>query len=261
MIEKEFTTGSFEEAIQGVVREILCNEVSTFFPAQIQAANTVDGVTTVDVISSIAFYDDYEKKEKAKEMVNVPILLPNSTNSFIMRPPLDSDSLVGSYVGIVVSQSYFQNWLEVGGNTVLPNDSRRFHYSDAVAILGFFPNTKKWSTLATDKKAEIKVTEGNSIEVGNDNSNFVLNESNEISLETENSFIKIDSTEKISIGKTDAEICGLLKDLVEILSLSPYNDSQAVPCTINPSITSSNGNTFSKILTALGTIANNHPSL
>lgn len=160
---------SWSDAIESVVHRVLYNEVSTFFPGKIKAIKTskINPMTIlVDVESAFLMVNSEDGSTKIKQINSVPLIMPGRTNTFIIRPPMDEASLVGAYVGLIVSNNYLADWQNTGGN-VLPTDGRKFYYADAVALLGYYPDVESWNTPAKDNTAQIKVKNGTYLEIGN----------------------------------------------------------------------------------------------
>lgn len=159
---------SWADAIESVVDRVLTNEVSTFFPARIKAVknSTVNSKTIiVDVESAFLMINPQDNTTKVRQINSVPLVLPGRTNTFMIRPPMDEASLVGAYVGLLVSNNYLANWKKTGG-TVLPTDGRKFYYADAVALLGYYPDVESWTTAPKINTAQMKVKSGTYLEVG-----------------------------------------------------------------------------------------------
>lgn len=158
--------------LKGCIEAVIDNalsKVSTFFPAQIIQARPVGDkkdVYVCDVHSGFLKYNFDKDTTEKRKILNVPIILPNRTNTFIIRPPMDADSLKGAYCGLLVSNNFLADWKQEGGQ-VFPSDGRKFHYADAVAILGLYPDKIGWDTPPKQKTAEIKVKDGNFLEIGN----------------------------------------------------------------------------------------------
>ena len=162
-------TESLDDAIDGRIRMLLHREVSTFFPGIIKAVKDSPynpNTKIVDVTSAFLRVDPQTNTTKPRQIQSVPLLLPNRTNTFIQRPPLDEASLVGAYVGLLVSNNYLANWKKTGGS-VLPTDGRKYHIADAVAILGLYPDLESWTTAPKENTAQIKVKPGTFLEIGN----------------------------------------------------------------------------------------------
>lgn len=160
---------TLDDAIEAVVQRVLYNEVSTFFPGRIKAVKNSpvnSNTIIVDVESAFLMINPQDNTTKVRQINSVPLVLPGRTNTFMIRPPLDEASLVGAYVGLLVSNNYLANWKKTGG-TVLPTDGRKFYYADAVALLGFYPDVESWNTPAKDNTAQIKVKNGSFLEIGN----------------------------------------------------------------------------------------------
>lgn len=162
-------SASTEDAIEAVVQRVLYNEVSTFFPGTISAvkASPVNPNTViVDVVSSFLAIEPLTNTPKPRSIQNIPLMLPGRTNTFVLRPPTDELSLVGASVGLIVSNNYLANWKKTGG-TVLPTDGRKYHYADAVALLGLYPDIQSWATAPKENTAQMKVAPGTFMEIGN----------------------------------------------------------------------------------------------
>lgn len=160
---------SLDDAIEGRIRMLLYNEVSTFFPGVIRAVKASPhnpNTKIVDVESAFLRVEPETNTTKPRKIQNVPLIMPGRTNTFIIRPPLDDASLVGAYVGLVISNSYLANWKKTGGS-VLPTDGRKYHYADAVAMLGLYPDLESWTTAPKESTAQMKVKPGTYLEIGN----------------------------------------------------------------------------------------------
>ncbi len=217
------------DAIESVVRRVLYNEVSTFFPAIIIAAKPSPinpNVFVCDCTSSFLTVDATTKIPEPRIIQNVPIQLPGRTNTFMIRPPMDPVSLTGASVGLVISNNYLANWKNTGG-VVLPNDGRKFYYADAVALLGIYPDLIGWHTPPKALTAQMKVVTGNFIEIGNDT----------------------------------ADLFRMMQDLMTILATNATIIDSAAGLDPNPvttlgTLAGPNGDTLATILTKLATLAN-----
>ncbi|MCH9712773.1 MAG: hypothetical protein K0U20_09135 [Proteobacteria bacterium] len=160
---------ALEDAFESVVRRVLYNEVSTFFPGVITTArpSTINpNVYVCDVLSSFLKFDLDTKTPYPTQILDVPIILPGRTNTFMIRPPMDPLSLTGASVGLIVSNNYLANWRKTGG-AVAPTEGHKFYYADAVAMLGLYPDLQGWPTPPVVNTAEIQVLDGTFIKMGN----------------------------------------------------------------------------------------------
>ncbi len=157
------------DLIETVVWRVLSG-VHTCFPAQIIKAYPakVDPLTTVvDVVAGLGEYNDITGSPDKVEILNIPLVYPGRTNNFIIRPPVDSASLVGSFVKISVSDTFIAEWKKTGGTNLTITDPRRFDRRDAIAEFGFYPDSKPWPTASKASTAQIKVKPGAMLEIGN----------------------------------------------------------------------------------------------
>jgi hypothetical protein len=170
---------SLSRCIETIIDRVLTNDVSTFSPAiitKVIKAKNNENVVLCDCKSSFlqVVNDGGVNTKKEKTILNVPLLLPSTTNTFTLRPPLDDASLVGAGVGLIVSDTYLANWRESSGETpVLPTYPRKFNVADAVAILGLTPTKKGFDSPLKDSTAQIKVKQGVKIEIGNDSADLL----------------------------------------------------------------------------------------
>lgn len=167
-------SASLEDAIESVVQRVLYNEVSTFFPGTIisvKPSPVNPNTKIVDVMSSFLSIDQETNLPYPRQIQSVPLMFPGRTNTFILRPPTDELSLVGASVGLIVCNSYLANWKKTGG-TVLPTDGRKYHYADAVALLGLYPDVSSWMTPPKANTAQMKVAAGTFMEIGNNSTDI-----------------------------------------------------------------------------------------
>lgn len=157
------------DLIETVVWRILSG-VHTCFPAKIDKAYPakINPLTTVvDVTAALGEINPETNKPDPIEILNVPLIYPGRTGKFILRPPVDSDSLVGAFVKISVSDTFIADWKKTGGTNLVINDKRRFDRRDAIAEFGFYPDSMPWTTKPKDKTAQMKVSDGIFLEIGN----------------------------------------------------------------------------------------------
>ncbi len=157
------------DLIETVVWRVLSG-VHTCFPAKITKVYNakVDPLTTVvDVVAGLGEYNDITGSPDEVEILNIPLVYPGRTNNFIIRPPVDSASLVGSFVKISVSDTFIAEWKKTGGTNLTITDPRRFDRRDAIAEFGLYPDKMPWPTPPKDSTAQIKVKQGTMLEIGN----------------------------------------------------------------------------------------------
>ncbi len=163
-------SSTLEDAIESVIQRVLYNEVSTFFPGKITAVHRSDenpNTVIVDVVSSFYMLNQETSLPYLRPIQSVPLLFANRTNTFIQRPPTDELSLIGASVGLIICNSYLANWKKAVEGIVTPSDARKFHYADAVAILGLYPDIQSWATPPKENTAQMKVSPGTFMEIGN----------------------------------------------------------------------------------------------
>jgi hypothetical protein len=217
---------TFEDAVEAIVDGVL-RGVSTFFPGIIREAKPSPinpNVYIANVFSSFLQVDLETKIPSPRQIFDVPIMLPGRTNTFMIRPPMDPLSLSGASCGLIVANNYLDNWQKTGG-TVLPQDGGKFHYSDAVCMLGLYPDLVGWPTQPKANTAQIKVLDGTFLEIGNSTS----------------------------------DLFRMMQDLLTILSTNAALIDGAAGSTL-ATLAGSNGDTLATILSKLATLANPDPT-
>jgi hypothetical protein len=232
----------FFKAVESTVQRVLYNEVSTFFPARVTGAKpSLDDPTgrmvVVDLVSAFAKIDDSTPAliPLPINLIEVPLWIPNRTENFVQRPPLDPASLIGTYVGCWVSNNYLQAWRKAGNPKFLPSvpkENRKFHIADAVAMLGMYPDFASDSDQSfpppqLPNTAEMLVKAG--------------------------TFLKI--------GTPTIDILKLLRDLVDVITANGAIIDGAAGADPNPvttftSTAGTSGETLATILTKLNTVIN-----
>jgi len=157
-----------EDAIESVVSRVM-SSVSTSMPGNIIAARpslSNPNNYVADVFSGFLKVDSLTKSPYPQRILNVPILLPGKTNTFMIRPPMDPLSMAGLDVLLIVTNNFLADWKNTGG-LVLPSDGRKFFHADAVAVLGLSPDLKGWPTPPKINTGQIKTADGTFLEIGN----------------------------------------------------------------------------------------------
>lgn len=157
------------DLIETVVWRVLSG-VHTCFPAKIEAvrASKVNANSTVvDVVAAMGELNPDTNTPDKIQILNVPLVYPGRTGKFIIRPPVDKDSLINAYVKISVSDTFLADWKKTGGTNLTITNKRRFDRNDAIAEFGFYPDSMPWSTPPKENTAQMKVKKGTFLELGN----------------------------------------------------------------------------------------------
>lgn len=121
---------------------------------------------------------------------NVPIVFPKNI-TFPVRS--------GDYVLLVFIERSIDLWLSVGGQ-VTPSDPRKFDLSDAVAIPGLMPFTDTYPD--------------------NNNQDFKISFAGSTITIKSNGDILIETSNKVAIGTSGAEVLDILERVISILETS-----------------------------------------
>lgn len=139
-----------------------------------------------------------------------PALNKNYTSGVIPLPILDNVPVLfppniffpikeGDYCLLVFSERALDPWLNSGGQ-VTPNDPRKFDLSDAIAIPGLMPFNGDFSS--------------------NNNQDFVINFAGSSIRINANGDILIETSNKVAIGNSTAEVLDVISRVIEILKTS-----------------------------------------
>ena len=158
-----------EEAIDARVKFLL-DDVHTFFPGTIVSVRPT-GLIDIQPNLKVIFPGTTEEVELP--VINKVVLIEPRSEGAISRFP--KEDLVGTKVGIIISEHSLVEWRQKGGISSLPEEARRFDINDAVAILGLYPETKPWPTEQKPKTLEIQVKVGSKISIGDNNPIPALN--------------------------------------------------------------------------------------
>lgn len=152
----------FIEAQEAIINRVLDN-VSTVFPATVIAPSVIEGL--VDVQPNNKFKVVGSNEELTPEPINnVVLIYPGRTQRTIIRPP--KEALIGSRVLVLACEHDITEWRSSGGKTIYPGENRRFNINDAVAILGLYPETVKWSNPQKPNTFEFLGLEGTKFHIG-----------------------------------------------------------------------------------------------
>jgi hypothetical protein len=156
------------ETIESVVRRVL-DTVSTSFPATILS---VPNEGLVNVQPNVKFKtSETGEAIEPRPINNVVLMYGDRTEQTIQRPP--KEGLVGSKVLVLACEHSLTEWRSSGGKSIYPKENRAFNLNDAVAILGFYPETLKWPNPQKPLTWEFLIKEGFKIAIGTKNADFV----------------------------------------------------------------------------------------
>ncbi len=144
--------------------KFLFDDFHTFFPAQI---TNVRPTGLVDVKPSLKVRFVGETSETALPTINNVPLWQLRSEGVVVRFP--TEDLKGSKVGVFCADHSLVEWRAKKGVPAFPEEGRRFDINDAVAMLGFYPETLPWPTEQKAKTYEIQVKNGNKISIGDNN--------------------------------------------------------------------------------------------
>lgn len=162
------------------------NNVHTALPGIVKAYDPASNKATIQPALNKAFESG---AVEMPIMENVPVMFQSGAN-FAINFPIN----VGDYVLLVFCERSIDLWKSVGGQ-VTPDDPRKFHLSDAVAIPGLMPFTGDFSK--------------------NNGEDFIISfAGSEIRIKA-NGDIQIKTSNKIAIGN---EVVELLQNISETLA-------------------------------------------
>lgn len=192
---------SFSDVVQAHIENAF-TEIHTAFPAQ---------VVRFDHDKQCADLQPCVKKRFKDGSVlalpilhNVPIIYPGAKD-IIIGFDLEPDDTVL----VLVCERSIDAWLSSDGTMIDPEDARKFNLSDAVAIPGFSPNSKKIpfdkKTLTIKyQKSSVVFTDANAIDI-NANSKLNINCEDDIVIHSAKS-IEIKSDKSLNIQCNSASI-------------------------------------------------------
>ena len=110
-------------------------ETHTAIPGIIQAYDAATQTADVQIVVSRMTRED-GTVQQIPILPNVPVVHPRSETAFIHMPIAPGDSVL-----IVFAERNIDDWRRNAKPGDAPDD-RRHHYSDAIALVGMFPDTK-----------------------------------------------------------------------------------------------------------------------
>lgn len=124
----------------GVIKEGISRalaEVHTACAGRIVRYDAAKQLADVKPLVQITYYDESGAAvtESLPVVPNVPVVFPGA-GGFRITFPVKADDQTGDTVLLVFAEGSIDRWLASGGNDVDPQDERRFHLSDGIAILG-----------------------------------------------------------------------------------------------------------------------------
>lgn len=163
----------------------LLNSVHTSMPGIVKSYNPATNKATIQPALNKA----YESGEMPLGLMeNVPIMFQAGSN-FSINFPINE----GDYVLLIFCERSIDLWKSVGGQ-VTPDDPRKFHLSDAVAIPGLMPFTGDFSK--------------------NNGEDFIISfAGSEIRIKA-NGDIQIKTASKIAIGNSTTEVLAVISEFL-----------------------------------------------
>jgi hypothetical protein len=162
-------SATFDEAIDERIKFRL-DDVHTFFPAEIISVRP-DGLVDIQPKVKVIFPGTDQETELPE--INKAVLMQTRNEGAIIRLPKESH--VGTKVGVLISEHSLTEWRQTSGGSFLPEEARRFDINDAVALLGFYPETVPWGIAQLPNTLEIQVASGKKISIGDGANSEVLN--------------------------------------------------------------------------------------
>lgn len=161
-IDQDFTP-TLAQVIKDAVEQRL-TEVHVCLPAQVVSYDSSKQMATVQP----SFLRKYQTGEVVQMPVinNVPVAFPRAGKAYLSLP-----MNAGDHVLLVFSERSLDVWLSAGG-IVDPNDSRKHHISDAIAIPGCYPFNNPISGASSSD-----------VVLGNDQSKIVLQPSGKFKIQ------------------------------------------------------------------------------
>lgn len=126
------TTPLLTDLIEAHVGDAL-GEVNTCLPGRVEYYDSSTGRATVQPLVKRGFRSEEEgvrEVERRPTITEVPVIFPGSGGVRIKFP-----IVVGDAVLLVFSSASLEKWLEFGAE-LDPEDDRKFHLTDAIAIPG-----------------------------------------------------------------------------------------------------------------------------
>lgn len=185
------------ETINKMVRNAL-SEVHTAIPAKIQKYDYKTHKAEVKPV--------IRRKLASGEILEIPVItgvpvMFQRSDNFIMHYPIKQ----GDYVLLIFAERSLDNWLSDGVENA-PDDIRRFHISDAIAIPGIAP-FKDSSQSEDNTNFQLKFK----------NSSLKITPLGETTIDNGKSKIKIDALGRIAIGNNLAELLQLFDLMLDAL--------------------------------------------
>ncbi len=142
-------------AILNAVKSQTFADLRVSMPARVEKYDDATQLADVQPLLKESYTDEEGERAIARLPVitNVPVVFPGGGGMRITFPVRAGDTVM-----LVFSDRSIDSWLAQGGEAT-PEDERRHHLSDAIAIPGLHPNTAAWSG-----------TEANVVTIGDDTS-------------------------------------------------------------------------------------------
>lgn len=190
------TTPSMATVMERAIRYFLA-EVNTAIPAEVISYDPASQKCSVKP-GIRRQYDDDTVVERAV-IQDVPVVFPAGGGSLLSFPIKPGDTVL-----VVFSQRSIDKWVRGNGGDVVPGDSRKHAYSDAIAIPGLVPFANNLSPNADD--AELKFGDASIRLVEDDQINISVGESSVV-LDADGT-VTITASTKVTVDTPLAEFTG-----------------------------------------------------
>lgn len=166
-----------KDTILKMIQKYVRDNVNTHLPGQVLSVNDYGNTQTVDVAIQISrLYTDGDVLPNGGRVIyGVPVVMPSAGGGGLTFPVA-----VGDTVLLVFGQRNMESWkLGDGTAEAIPDDSRHYHESDAIAIPGLYTTRANIAPSTTD--VELKFRDG-SIKLQPDNTIIVTNGSGSLTM-------------------------------------------------------------------------------
>lgn len=128
-------------AILNAVKAQTFADLRVSMPARVEKYDDATQLADVQPLLKESYVDEEGERAIARLPVitNVPVVFPGGGGMRITFPVRAGDTVM-----LVFSDRSIDSWLAQGGEAT-PEDERRHHLSDAIAIPGLHPNNAAWS--------------------------------------------------------------------------------------------------------------------
>lgn len=144
--EKVTDSPTWPEAIRAAIASML-GDVHVGLPGRIESWDPATQRADVKPLIKRVFYTAERERvvEELPCIPNVPVLFPRTTTMFMSWP-----LKIGDHVELRFTERSIDQFMEKKGVDTDPLDVRRFDLSDAVARVGFYPDSKQLADVHPD---------------------------------------------------------------------------------------------------------------